>query len=174
MFSWMNPKLVIGTTPKYGKGIYARSNISKNETLIVMGGYIFDIEAENNLNDFNKDKPIEISEDFSFCPRTESDMDLMPQHYINHSCNPNSGFHGSNFIVAMRDIASGEEILYDYAMIISSNSNSTDYFRMNCLCGEANCRKIIDEEGWKDPALQEKYKGYFQWYLEEKIRKTKS
>ncbi len=174
MFSWLNPKLEIKNTSKYGKGIFAKADIARDETLIVMGGYIFDIEAENHLNEFNQDKPIEISDEFSFCPKSESDMDLMPQHYVNHSCNPNSGFKGSNFLVAMRDINVGEEILYDYAMIISSNPKSTGYFKMECLCGSKNCRGMIDEEGWKNPELQRKYKGYFQWYLEEKIKKMNS
>ena len=172
-FSWMNPKLEIRDTGKYGKGVFAKENIKKDEILIVMGGYIIDIESENSLNDFQIDKPIEISEEFSFCPMVKLDMDRMPQHYVNHSCNPNSGFKGSNFMVAMNNIEAKEEILYDYAMIIASNKKSENYFEMECKCGSKNCRKIINEEGWKLKKLQKKYKGYFQWYLEEKIAKLK-
>jgi hypothetical protein len=170
-FSWINQNLEVKNTKKYGKGIFVKKNIKKDEVLIVMGGYIFDIEDENHLNKFNEDKPIEISEDFSICPKIKSDMDKMPQHYVNHSCNPNTGFKGQLFMVAMKDIKKGEEVVYDYAMIIASNPKSTEYFKMNCLCGSKNCRKIIDEEGWKIPELQKRYKGYFQWYLEEKIKK---
>jgi hypothetical protein len=172
--SWINPSLKIKNTQKYGQGIFTTKDIKKNETLIVMGGYIFDIDDENHLNKFNEDKPIEISEEFSICPLKKSDMDLMPQHYINHSCSPNSGFKGQLFIVAMRNIKKGEEILYDYAMIIASNPKSKSYFKMKCLCGSKNCRGTIDEEGWKLPTLQKKYKGYFQWYIEEKIKKLKT
>ncbi|MFA6158016.1 MAG: SET domain-containing protein-lysine N-methyltransferase [Candidatus Paceibacterota bacterium] len=171
MYSWMNPSLEVRDTGRYGKGIFSLKPIKKDDTLIVMGGYIFDIDDENHLNDFNCDKPIEISENFSICPINENDMDLMPQHYVNHSCEPNTGFKGSNFMVAMRDIEAGEEILYDYAMIIASNPKSTEYFTMKCLCGSKDCRGIVDEDAWKNPKLQEKYKGYFQWYLEEKIKK---
>jgi uncharacterized protein len=170
MFSWMNPKLEVRDTQKYGKGIFAMDNIKADEMLIVMGGYIIDIETENNLNSFQVDKPIEISEEFSFCPMQPSDMNLMPQHYVNHSCNPNVGFRGSNFMVAIKDIKKGEEIVYDYAMVISSNPKSTNYFEMECHCGAKDCRKIINEEGWKDPVLQQKYAGYFQYYIEKKIK----
>lgn len=169
MYSWMNKKLEVRDTAKYGKGIFATSNIAAGEKLIVMGGYIIDIEAENNLDEFQIDKPIEISDEFSFCPMTPSDMELMPQHYINHSCDPNAGFKGSNFIVAMRDIQEGEEILYDYAMIIASNPDSENYFEMTCECGTDLCRKTINEEGWKDPVLQKRYAGFFQYYIEKKI-----
>lgn len=169
MYSWMNKKLEVRDTEKYGKGIFAVEDISAGETLIVMGGYIIDIEAENNLDSFQLDKPIEVSEEFSFCPMRPSDMPLMPQHYVNHSCDPNTGFKGSNFMVAMRDTKKGEEVLYDYAMIIASNSKSLNYFKMDCFCGSKLCRKIIDEEGWKNPELQRRYKGYFQYYIEKMI-----
>ncbi len=172
-FSWMNPKLTIRTTDKYGRGVFSTAQIDKDEILFVMGGYILSIEDENRLRGQVADKPIEISEDYSIGPRTPGDMLLMPQHYVNHSCNPNAGFRGQVFMVAMRNISKKEEILYDYAMIIHSNSRSTAYFKMTCRCGASNCRGVIDEEGWKLPELQKKYDGYFQWYLQEKINALK-
>lgn len=168
-FSWMSDKLRVGDTEKYGKGVFATADIAKDETLFVMGGYIIDIEDENNLDEFQIDKPIEISEEFSFCPMQPSDMDRMPQHYVNHSCDPNAGFKGSNFMVAMRNIREGEEVRYDYAMIIASNPDSENYFQMECSCGSPNCRKVVDEEGWKNPELQQRYAGYFQYYIEKMI-----
>ncbi|KKQ87855.1 MAG: Nuclear protein SET [Parcubacteria group bacterium GW2011_GWF2_38_8] len=174
MFSWMNPKLEVRDTKKYGKGVFAKKDLKKDETLIVMGGYVLDINGENRLRGFPEDKPIEISEDFSFCPLTSEDIKLMPQHYVNHSCEPNAGWKGQVFMVAIRDIRAGEEIVYDYAMVVCSNKDSKTYFKMKCKCGSKNCRKIIDEEGWKNSELQKKYKGYFQWYLEEKINKNKN
>ncbi|MDO8486172.1 MAG: SET domain-containing methyltransferase [Candidatus Staskawiczbacteria bacterium] len=142
MFSWMNSKLEVRDTKKYGKGVFAKENLKKDETLFVMGGYILDIEGENRLKGFSEDKPIEISEDFSFSPLSSKDIELMPQHYVNHSCEPNAGWHGQVFMVAMRDIKKGEEIVYDYAMIIASNEYSKSYFKMKCNCGTKNCRKI--------------------------------
>jgi SET domain-containing protein len=169
IFSWINKKLEVKKTLDREMGVFALKDIKENELLIVMGGYIFDIEDENNLNSFNEDRPIEIAEDFSFSPRNESDMDLMPQHYLNHSCEPNVGFKGQLFMVAMRDIEKGEELVYDYAMIIHSNPKSTGFFTMKCLCNSPSCRGTIREDDWKIPALQKKYNGYFQWYIQEKI-----
>lgn len=107
MFSWMNPKLEVRMTDRYGKGVFAKEAIKKGEMLFVMGGYILTIEDENNLKGVVADKPIEISEQFSIGPRKPSDLDRMPQHYVNHSCNPNAGFKGQIFMMAMRDIAGG-------------------------------------------------------------------
>ena len=106
MFSWMNPKLEIRETGKFGKGVFAKENIKKDEVVIVMGGYVLTIEDDNNLRGVCADKPIEISNYFFIGPRKASDLNLMPQHFVNHSCNPNVGFRGQIFMVAMKNILS--------------------------------------------------------------------
>lgn len=192
MFSWMNPKLEVRETEKYGgeirpkfndgekiykktqeksKGVFAKEKIKKDEILFVMGGYILTIEDENKLEGEIADKPIEISDCFSIGPRSTKDLKKMPQHYVNHSCNPNAGFKGNIFMVAMKDIDKDEEIVYDYAMVMNSNKKSNSLFKFDCFCKTSSCRKIISEDDWKIPELQKKYKGYFQWFLEEKIKK---
>jgi SET domain-containing protein len=190
----MNPKLEIRKTDKYGKeirpefvggkkiykntgengeGVFTRKNIKKDEMLMVLGGYILTIKDENNLRGIVADKPIEISEEFSIGPLEPSDLELMPQHYINSSCDPNAGFKGQIFLVAMRNIKKGEEIAYDYAMVMNSNEKSNSYFKIKCLCGSKNCRGYIAEDDWKIPELQKRYDGYFQWHLQKKINKIK-
>lgn len=192
IFSWMNPKLKVKKTSKYGKaikpiersgnktykkvrgegfGVFATENIRKNEVLFVMGGYVLDINDENKLTGIISDKPIEVSEAFSIGPRKPSDIAKMPQHYVNHSCTPNTGFDGQIFMVAMKSIKAEEEIVYDYAMIMHTNNRSNSYFTFECVCGTKNCRKIIGENDWKNPVLQKRYDGYFQYYLQKKITK---
>jgi len=172
-FSWLNPSAYPKKTNKYGMGVFVKKIIKKGELVAIIGGHVLTIENENALmnNEDVSDKWVEISESFSIGPVKKSEIPGMPHVYINHSCNPNCGFKGQIFIIAMRNIEIEEEITFDYGMIISSNPKSTGYFKMKCLCGSKNCRGIIDEEGWKNPILQKRYKGYFQWYLEEKIKK---
>ena len=93
---------------------------------------------------------------------------LETDDFFNHSCNPNAGIKGHLLIVAMRNIKPGEEITFDYAMI---DSEKEDYFK--CNCGAKNCRKFITGEDWKKPDLQKRYKGYFSYYIQEKISKSK-
>ncbi len=173
-FSWMNPKLEIRDTKKYGKGVFAKADLKKNETLFVIGGYILTLEDEDELvrtNNPTHDKPIEISDLFSIGPLKDSDMKLMPQHYVNHSCDPNSGFNGQIFLVAMKKIKKGQEVCFDYGMVMNSNTKSKSYFTMNCFCGSKKCRHIITEDDWKILELQKRYNGYFQWFLQRKIDK---
>ena len=78
MFSWMNRKLRVRNTGKYGKGVFAQAPLRKNEMLFVMGGHILTIADENQLRGVVADKPIEISEWFSIGPRTPRDIAKMP------------------------------------------------------------------------------------------------
>ena len=170
---FVNGKKVYKNKGKTSKGIFAKDDIKEGEIVLIMGGYILSIEDENNLDGIVADKPIEISENFSIGPRKPSDLPRMPQHYINHGCDPNVGFGGQIFMIAMRNIKKDEEIVYDYAMVMCSNEDSNSYFKIKCLCGSKKCRGYITEDDWKIPELQKKYDGYFQWYTQEKINKIK-
>jgi hypothetical protein len=193
-YSWMSPKLAIRKTNKYGKaelpvfrggkkqfvkqkgagyGVFAKKPIKKGEMLFVMGGYILTIKDENNLRGIVADKPIEISEHFSIGPRKPSDIPRMPQHYVNHSCKPNAGFKGQLFMVALKTIKVGEEIAYDYAMVMHPNKDSNGDFCFDCVCGSKLCRGTISENDWSRAELQKRYDGYFQWYLQEKVNKKR-
>lgn len=171
MFSWMNPNLEVRETGKFGKGVFAMKDIKKDEILIVMGGYILTIEDDNELRGVVSDKPIEISDYFFIGPRKPSDLDLMPQHYVNHSCDPNVGFRGQIFMVAMKKIKKGEEISYDYAMVMNPDDRSNSYFKMECKCGSKNCRNMITEDDWEIADVQKRYDGFFQYFLQERINK---
>ncbi len=59
--------------------------------------------------------------------------------YINHNCNPNMATVGHNDI-AIRDIAAGEEVTYDYGVIEPTWLNLEP---MKCNCGSRSCRKLI-------------------------------
>ncbi|MBI4449245.1 SET domain-containing protein-lysine N-methyltransferase [Candidatus Woesearchaeota archaeon] len=66
--------------------------------------------------------------------------------YINHSCDPNCEIEMNNghiWIVALRYIAAGEELTYNYGFDIE---DVEDY---PCQCGSARCvGYILDEDEW--------------------------
>ena len=137
--------------------------------MFVAGGPILTLQDEDNLPEVCADKFIEISECFSIGPRTLEELELMPVHYLNHSCEPNAGWKGQLFLMAMRDIQPGEELTDDYAMVMHSNAGSREHFKMRCYCGATRCRGVVTEDDWKLSELQARYDGWFQWYLQEKI-----
>ena len=58
--------------------------------------------------------------------------------FINHSCDPNcetDEFEEHIWIIAMRDIASGEELCYDYNLYDGDDDDPA-----TCRCGAASCR----------------------------------
>jgi SET domain-containing protein len=63
--------------------------------------------------------------------------------FINHSCDPNcetEDVGGRIFVMAIRDIAPGEELTYEYHLYDSDDEEGT------CHCGAAQCRGTMLSE----------------------------
>ncbi len=66
--------------------------------------------------------------------------------WINHSCEPNCEAReedGKIFIYTLRDIKRGEELNYDYGLIVSERHTPSVKRAYECLCGAATCRKTM-------------------------------
>ena len=83
--------------------------------------------------------------------------------FSNHSCKPNIGVQGQIVFVALRRIVAGEELTHDWA------TTDNDDYALVCRCGAATCRETITGKDWQRKDLQEKYRGLFSWYLQQKI-----
>jgi uncharacterized protein len=165
MNSYFSPKLEPKEIPeKGGYGVFARQPIRAGELVIVWGGRILSLSELEQVPEENRRSIVQVEENiFSL---TMGDPE--PADYINHSCNPNVGLKGQIALVAMRDIAPGEEACYDYAM-----TDSCPYDEFECVCGAANCRGWITGNDWKRPELWARYQGYFSPYLERRIERLK-
>ena len=142
---------------RIGKGLFATAPIAKGEIVVIWGGRIIPTEA------IDDDFSLQISDDFFLCcmdPAAEKD----DAEYVNHSCDPSCGVRGQIVLEAMRDIAPGEEITYDYAM------TDTKTAPFDCRCGSPRCRQRISAQDWTLADLQERYRGFFSDYIERKIR----
>lgn len=60
--------------------------------------------------------------------------------YVNHSCNPNAGLKGTRTLIAIKEIAEGEEIRFDY-----STNMDEDFWTMPCACKELECRGLVGD-----------------------------
>ena len=166
MYSWINPNLEVRKTKNYGGGVYAKKYIKKETMLAIFGGYVMTTKEESKLPLQIRDLAHQIHDDFVLGIKDTNRIQKVDM--FNHSCDPNAGFNGQIFLVAMKDIKKNEQITFDYAMVLHKSKNIPVY-KMKCLCGLENCRKIITDNDWKIKDLQEKYKGFFQYYLEKKI-----
>jgi len=70
-----------------------------------------------------------------------------PATLLNHSCTPNLGVHENEWsaydFVALRDILSGEELAFDYAV-----TEHSLVAPLSCWCGSADCQGEI--RPWSD------------------------
>lgn len=66
--------------------------------------------------------------------------------WINHACEPNceaTETDGRVFLYALRDIEPGEELGYDYGLIIDERHTPALKRAYACRCGAASCRKTM-------------------------------
>jgi len=166
--SWLHPDLEKRCSATQGCGIFARADIRKGERLALFGGKVMLIDDMYQLPAELQSYTMQIEERFVLGPAGSVAEDT---DFFNHSCDPNSGFSGQIFLVAMREIHSGEEITFDYAMTVSESVGSDMVFSLKCACGSPLCRGTITEQDWMLPGLQERYKGYFSPYIQNKIER---
>ena len=139
-----------------GSGVFSKNSYIVGE--VVMKGVIEKIEYINHVG------VSQMGENEYFAP-----IGLMA--LVNHSCDPNCGIKlnetGAQDYVAMKDIPSGEEITFDYAM----QNYKIDHFPVSCQCGSSDCRGSIG--GWVDLPQDKrvKYESFVAPYLLELDKK---
>jgi uncharacterized protein len=158
--SWLTVRAELRDAGRKGLGIFAVEPIPRGETVCAFGGTITGRDEFDRLDQHRRSHSIQIDYDLYLVGPAE----LAPADYVNHSCEPNAGLLGNVIVVAMTDIAPGEEICFDYAMC-----DTDDYDEFVCECGTARCRGLITGADWKRPELQERYAGYFSSYLTTRI-----
>jgi len=161
--SYRSPKTEVRESKIHGRGLFATTDIAKDEVVAVKGGHIVDRKTlGEKVTPRLGPVEIQIDEDLFIAAVTEEEQELS-MLYSNHSCNPNLGVRGEITFIAMRDIRVGEELTHDWAM------TDDDEYSVECKCGAVNCRKIITGKDWQRPDLQKRYAGYFSAYLADKI-----
>lgn len=154
--SYLSPKLVGRDSHKGGgHAVFAQEAVPQGELLVVWGGVVLTAAQLDPVAGDLAYLGVQVEEDLYLWPPTAG-----PADWVNHSCAPNAGISGQMVLVAMRDIAVGEEICFDYAM-----TDGSPYDEFECLCGAPTCRSRITGNDWQLPALQEAYRGYFSLYL---------
>jgi len=70
--------------------------------------------------------------------------------WINHSCDPNckaiEDNRGRVFIEALRDIRAGDELFYDYRLVIDVPRTREIEEESKCTCGSPKCRGTMLEK----------------------------
>jgi SET domain-containing protein len=143
----MEDLVSVKKTDNRGLGIFAIRDIRKDEYITEFSGPVVKIP------DFEGFPSEVIDHLFNIGPH-DYIMAREPAVRTNHSCEPNAGIVKDVFMIAMRDIRAGEEVTFDYYIIIE------DEWVMECQCGAPYCRKIIGKFRDLPTEIKKKYQQY--------------
>jgi hypothetical protein len=150
----------------HGKGVFALQDIAEGETLIE---YVGQVISWDEAQDRHPHDPNDPNHTFYFHVNEDRVIDALyggnSSRWINHSCAPNCEADEDNdriFIKAIRNIAAGEELNYDYGLIIDEPYTPELLAEYPCWCGAKKCRGTLlspkDREDTPDIPSQKKKK----------------
>ncbi len=131
----------------HGNGVFAVQDIAEGETLIEYKGEV--ISWKEALRRHPHD-PAQPNHTFYFHIDDghviDGNVDGNASRWINHSCEPNCEADeqdGRVFIKALRNIATGEELNYDYGLMIDEPYTPKLLAEYPCWCGSEECRGTL-------------------------------
>ena len=133
----------------HGTGVFAARRIPPGRRIIeYVGERITSQEADSRYDDATLRCPHVVL--FLVDARTVIDAGVGGNEavFINHSCAPNCEatiHHARVFIQALRHIASGEELTYDYSLTREGRYTKNWERRYRCRCRAMNCRGTLLE-----------------------------
>jgi SET domain-containing protein len=128
----------------HGRGVYAVAPIEAGETLIEYTGERIAWPEALRRHPHDPKQP-----NHTFYFHLDNGLVIDALHggnssrWINHSCEPNCEAEESGgrvFIKALRDILPGEELFYDYGLVIDERYTPKLKKQFACYCGSADCR----------------------------------
>jgi len=150
----------------HGNGVFAVDDLAEGETLIEYKGEV--ISWKEALRRHPHD-PTQPNHTFYFHIDDgrviDGNVNGNAARWINHSCEPNceaDEVNGRVYIKALRNIAAGEELNYDYGLIIDEPYTPKLLAEFPCWCGSENCRGTLltpkdeDEEKKKKKKARKK------------------
>jgi SET domain-containing protein len=131
----------------HGRGVFALEDIAAGETLIEYVGEIISWKEALRRHPHDPNDP---NHTFYFHIDDGRIIDALyggnSSRWINHSCDPNceaDEVEGRVFIKALRNIKAGEELNYDYGLVIDEPYTKKLKAEYPCWCGSKNCRGTL-------------------------------
>ncbi len=128
----------------HGKGVFALRPIAGGETILEYKGEVITWEEALRRHPHDPSNP-----DHTFYFHIDDAHVIDGGHggnasrWINHACEPNCEAEedeGRVFIKALRDLQPGEELFFDYGLVIDERYTPALKKRFACRCGHAECR----------------------------------
>ncbi len=139
-------KFVVKSSGIHGRGVYAARPIRKGERIIEYKGELVSWrEADRRPPSDPKDPNHTFLFALSDGKRViDAAVGGNSARWINHSCAPNceteESEDGRVYIEAIRTIGRGEELFYDYGLVLDERITPTVKKQYECRCGARRCR----------------------------------
>ena len=137
-------RIAVRRSGVHGKGVFALEPIAAGERLIEYKGERISWKEALRRHPHNPDEP---NHTFYFALDSGKVIDGKVNgnsaRWINHSCAPNceaEEIDGHVYVHALRDIAEGEELFYDYGLVIDARQTNKLKKEYECRCGSRKCR----------------------------------
>jgi len=128
----------------HGKGVFAARKIPVDTCIVEYTGEHITDEVATDRGSYDPENPYHT---FYFSLESgkmiDGAVDGSDARWINHACEPNCEAReedGRVFIYALRDIRRGEELNYDYGLILEERQTAALKRAYECRCGAATCR----------------------------------
>ena len=137
-------KLQVRKSSVHGKGVFALRPIRKGENFIEYTGEVITWSEALRRHPHDPSQP-----DHTFYFHLDEELVIdgkvggNESMWINHSCAPNCEAEdetGRVYLLALRDIEVGEEIFFDYGLVIEERHTAALKKRFECRCGAKTCR----------------------------------
>lgn len=138
------PYFAVRESKIHGKGVFATRKIPAGTLIIEYTGEL--ISAKQAVQRYNP-SPDNPTHTFYFSLESGKVIDGgNDARWINHACEPNCEAReedGRIFIYSLREIQRGEELNYDYGLVLEERYTPTVKRAYACLCGASRCRRTM-------------------------------
>jgi SET domain-containing protein len=131
----------------HGKGVFALRPIAAGERILEYTGEIISWPEALRRHPHDPDQP---EHTFYFHLDDDHVIDAKvggnASRWINHACEPNceaDTVDGKVYIQALRDLEPGEELFYDYGLVIDERYTARLKKEYACRCGAPSCRHTM-------------------------------
>ncbi len=141
------PRVAVRKSPVHGRGVFAVTAIAKGARILeYTGERMSHAKADRLYGDLHEGS----SHTMLFAANDKVVIDATkrggPARWINHSCAPNCEANeedGRVFIDAIRAIKPGQELSYDYNLVLEERHTPKLKREHPCHCGARKCRHTL-------------------------------